>query len=241
MEIIWGNKAAGWFITASEYTGYHKRLADILKRHMLPESTMCDLGCGMGLIDFALADFLQHITCVDISAEALGLLEAEASRRGIANITAMQADAADINGVWDYGLMLFFHGKFSDNPSHYMRLLKRKLFYIVHADPIDPNNDAKSERTKCSSVSAIREELEQAGIAYQLEHHALEYGQPFASIEEAVDFAQTYTLCPDGEEEAFLKARLQQADSKQAGYQYYLPHTKRLGMFIIGREGNAHI
>lgn len=239
MEIIWGNKAAEWFIAASEYTGYHKRLSEILMRHMLPKSTMCDLGCGMGLIDFALTGYLSHITCVDIDKEAIGLLEAESAKRGIQNITAMHSDAAKIKGAWDYGLMLFFHGKFSDNPSHYLSLVKRKLFYIVHADPLEPQKDTKPERTKCSTVSAIREELEQADIAYQLEHYALEYGQPFVNFEEAIDFVKTYRIYPAGEEKAHLQAKLQQIDSTD--YQYYLPHTKRFGMFIIGREDNAHI
>jgi SAM-dependent methyltransferase len=239
LEIIWGNKAAGWFIKASEYTGYHRHLADILKQHMLPNSTLCDLGCGMGLIDFVLADYLSHITCVDIDKEAIGLLEIERARRGIKNITALHTDAAKLQGSWDYGLMLYFHGKFSDNPSHYLNLFNHKLFYIVHADPLDSQKDTKPERTKCSSVSSIRKELEQAGIAYELEHHALEYGQPFVSVEEAIDFAQTYKICPEGKEEAFLRANLQEANT--ADYQYYLPHTKRFGMFIIGREYNAHL
>jgi SAM-dependent methyltransferase len=239
LEIFWGNKSADWFISASEYTGYHKHLADILMRHMLPKSTMCDMGCGIGLIDFALADYLSHITCVDIDQGAIELLEAESAKRNLKNITAMNVDAAKMQGAWDYGLMLFFHGKFSDDPSHYLNLFKQKLFYIVHADPIDSKKDNKPERTKCSSVSSIRRELERLGIVYQLEHHALEYGQPFSSFDEAVDFVKTYKICEVGEEESYLRANLQEADIMD--YRYYLPHTKRFGMFIIGREDNAHI
>jgi SAM-dependent methyltransferase len=241
LEIIWGERAARWFVNASEYTGYHRELADILLAFMQPGGTLCDLGCGIGLIDFALADHLKQITCVDISAEALEILEAEAARRRIGNITALRADAATLEGQWDDGLMLFFHGTLTDNIAHFLRLFRRRLFYIVHADPIDPQRDHRPERTKCSSVSAIQGDLDRQRINYQLFHHALEYGQPFGSLEEAIDFTRAYRLCPQGKEEGFLKARLRPAQKTREGYQYYLPHTKRFGMFIIGREDNAHI
>lgn len=69
--------------------------------------------------------------------------------------------------------------------------------------------------------------------------YALEYGQTFKSFEEAVEFTKTYNLCPEGEERRFLDVRFRRI--KEKGFQCYLPHTKRFGMFIIGREVNAHI
>ena len=241
MEIIWGEKATRWFVNASEYTAYHSQLGDILKRDMRQGSSLCDLGCGIGLIDFALSDYLRHITCVDTSREALDALQKEAARRGIQNITTCHADAADISGEWDYGLMLFFHGKLSDHFSHYLSLFKDKLFYIVHADPEVTQQDKRPERSKCSSVSVIRQELDQQKITYRLEHHALEYGQPFETYEETIDFVKCYHLCEPGKEDAFLSTRLKPLDRAINGFHYYLPHTKRFGMFIIGRKENAHI
>lgn len=239
MEIVWGDKTARWFISAGQFTGYHDKLSELLIKHIEPGHTLCDLGCGIGLIDFALSPYLSHITCVDTSAEALALLRAEASRRGINNITAVKADAADISGMWDYGLMLFFHGKLSDHVHHYLHLFKRRLLYIVHADSLTDEEGRHTERAKCSSISAIREEFKRLNVVYELEEYALEYGQPFESLDEAVDFALSYKLCPQSEVQSFLKDRLEPV--QEGGFRYYLPHTKRFGMFIIGREENAHI
>ena len=241
MEIVWGEKAARWFINASEYTAYHSQLGNILKRDISPGSSLCDLGCGIGLIDFALSDYLSRITCVDTSRAALDALQKEAARRGKKNVTTSQADAAEILGEWDYGLMLFFHGKLSDHFSHYLSLFRDKLFYIVHADPEVNQQYKRPERSKCSSVSAIRQELDRRNIAYRLEHRALEYGQPFETYDEAVDFAKSYRLCESGQEDAFLRTRLKPLDQSNNGFRYYLPHTKRFGMFFIGRKENAHI
>ncbi len=241
MEIVWGEKAAAWFINASVYTGFHAQLAEILKRHMESDCSLCDLGCGVGLIDFALSRHLRHITCVDISGEALAVLEREAKSRGLHNLSIVHSDAAMIQGSWDYGLMLFFHGQLFDHTHRYLSLFRRKLFYIVHADPLETEKDRHPGRSKCSSVSLIREAIDRHGIQYQLEEYALEYGQPFRSHEEAVDFVQSYRLCPEGTEPDFLKDRLRPARKDQAQYRWYLPHTKRFGMFIIEGGENAQL
>ena len=51
-----------------------------------------EYGCGTGLITLMLADKLQKITAIDISAEMLELLKAKITNRMISNIKICQID-----------------------------------------------------------------------------------------------------------------------------------------------------
>ncbi|MDD4081577.1 MAG: hypothetical protein PHP02_09295 [Eubacteriales bacterium] len=200
LQIIWGDKAARRFINAGEYTGYHEQLAELLMLRMQAGSILCDLGCGIGLIVFALSLKLQQIACVDINGEAL---EKEAARCGITNITPLQADAAHISGLWDYGLMLFFHGQPLDNIHHYPGLVRRGLFYIVHADPPDPQQDHKPARTKCSSVSTIKAGLKKHNIAYQLWSTPWSMARPLRALKRPLNSRKPTISAPKGRRGGF--------------------------------------
>ena len=63
MRIKWSEQTVRWFKTVVEYTGYNKKVAQVLKKYIPEGETLCDLGGGTGLVDFALADHCSAITC----------------------------------------------------------------------------------------------------------------------------------------------------------------------------------
>jgi SAM-dependent methyltransferase len=65
-----------------------------------PPGPVLDLACGPSGSALAAAEAGRHVTAVDISDVALGLLEAEAARRGLAGLIALVR--ADLN-VWRPG------------------------------------------------------------------------------------------------------------------------------------------
>ena len=56
-------------------------------------ATVLDLGCGGGHVSFAAAPFADSVTAYDLSADMLAAVEAEAARRGLANIVTRRGSA----------------------------------------------------------------------------------------------------------------------------------------------------
>ena len=92
MYYEWSGDAVRWFYAASEYTGFHRALAQLCLSHLTRGGSMADLGCGLGLIDLELAGQMSQVTCIDQNPLPLRELEREARRRGIGNLEVRQAD-----------------------------------------------------------------------------------------------------------------------------------------------------
>lgn len=63
-----------------------------------------DLGCGGGHVAYALAPHARSVAAVDLSAEMLAAVGAEAARRGLKNIETVQAPAENLpfaDGAFD--------------------------------------------------------------------------------------------------------------------------------------------
>lgn len=110
MHIQWNRQTVRWFENAAEYTGYPKKLAQLLKKYIPEGETLCDLGCGAGLVDFALADHCSAITCVDISPDAVEHVRRKTAARGLENVSALCMDASELTGSWDTVMAIFFGG-----------------------------------------------------------------------------------------------------------------------------------
>jgi ubiquinone/menaquinone biosynthesis C-methylase UbiE len=54
------------------------------------EATVLDLGCGAGHLSFTIAPHVKQVTAYDLSAEMLKVVEDEAARRNLKNITTIQ-------------------------------------------------------------------------------------------------------------------------------------------------------
>ena len=235
MKIVWNEQSIRWFHNASEYTGYHKRLAEILLRHISQGGSLCDIGCGAGLIDFELAPYLARLTCVDISPEAIGAVERHARRLGLNNISTLCMDASGLEGEWDT-VMALFHG--GENViSKYFHLAKEQLILAAHGTL--QGNFAPDGRkvTKCFDVRGIQDYLDRQGIRYSLQQLTLEYGQPLTDLSDAEAFVTAYSLPMEKSElDAYLHRRLEKTGDDK--FPYYLSNQKKLGLFVIRRDEN---
>lgn len=237
--IQWNEQTADWFDAASRYTGFHQKLSEKLLPHIGKRDSLVDLGCGVGLIDFALSSAISEITCVDESSEALTCLERLASARGVSNVRAIQADAYALEGRWDTVLAVFF-GTFADHLNALLRLCNESVIAIVHADAQGLLGPKEYHPPKCNTVSQTKKELDAMGIRYTCEEHALEYGQPFASLSEAEVFVKAYSKNPPGVAiQKYLEETL--VETGNAEYPYYLPNRKGFGMFQVRRDDHAFL
>lgn len=235
MKLVWNEQTVRWCRSASAYTGYYEKLAELLLRHIPCRDTLCDIGCGAGLIDLELSPHIGQITCVDISAEAVNAVEESVRQRGIGNVSAVCADALDLQGQWETVIALFFGGY--DLVKKYLPLTKDRLILAVHEESRGSFGPAGRKAHKCSDVKTVQAFLKSQGICYHLERGALEYGQPFVDRAEAETFVKAYsTPMPQEELDAYLEAHL--VHTGREDFPLYLPKLKRFGLFILRRDEN---
>lgn len=232
--IQWNRQSLQWFADASEYTGYNKKLAEILLRQIPCRGTLCDLGCGAGLIDFELAPHIGQITCVDISPEAVNAVAEGARQRGISNISARCMDAEKLAGQWDTVLALFHGG--ADFYTRYRHLAKDRLILAAPEERKGGFGPEGKKADKHFDVAGVKYYLNALGASYELLELALEYGQPFPDLKDAERFVRTYSMPLDDRElRAYLNEKIETTGDRR--FPYYLPNLKKIGLFIITVEG----
>ncbi|MBO4831546.1 MAG: class I SAM-dependent methyltransferase [Oscillospiraceae bacterium] len=237
MYIKWNNDSVRWFCDASEYTGFNRRLAELILDHIDSRDTLADLGCGAGLIDMELAPRIGHITCVDIDEYAVRSVTALAERCGIGNITAVCADAATIDGQWDTVLALF-HGRIETFLSKYFDMARETFIAVVRGNPLRIDQIPEEILHLYRTVEQTSEILDKLGMRYELIRGSLEYGQPFRSREDAELYARAYRKCRDGESmDACLARTLTQTEDPE--FPLYMPYEKKFGMYIIKKADNT--
>lgn len=89
--------------------------------------TLIDLGCGAGAASLFFARLGANITAVDNSQTAIGNLNAHCSEHGIANVTAINMDALDINQLDPVDLV------FGDFVLHHLEPFDRVVFALRSA------------------------------------------------------------------------------------------------------------
>lgn len=237
MKIVWNDQTVRWFQHASEFTGYHRKLSEMILEQIPNGGTLCDVGCGAGLIDFELSPYFKEITCVDISQEAVNAVKKEAKSRDISNISSLCIDGQELEEQWDV-VMALFHG----GPrvlERYFHLAKDVFVLATHGTLVGNFGPQSHKVRKCFDVAGTKEILDAKGIKYKLLELSLEYGQPLCDLQEAEAFVETYTMPMEKSEmDAYLKEHLQHTEDNR--FPYYLPNEKRIGLFIIRRDENEN-
>lgn len=235
MPIKWNDQTCRWFEAASEYTGYNRLLAEILKKHIPQGESLCDLGCGAGLIDLELANHCSDITCIDIAPDAVDCVRRGAECRGIKNINALCADAASFQLPHDTVTAFFFgDSQFYEN---FFPLARKRLIITVHEQRKGKFGPDGYQKIKCYDVDSTRAYLDDLGVEYDYEAVSLEYGQPLSDLDDARAFVRTYSR-PTSDEllECYLEKNLEKTNVKK--WPYYLPNLKEFGLFVIRRNEN---
>jgi SAM-dependent methyltransferase len=228
MYFNWNDDTIRWYINAEKYTGFYEKLADAIGPMIQGCRTLCDLGCGAALFDFAIAPYIESIDCVDINETALASVKDRAAQHGLYNIHTRLADSDTLDGTWDVIFMSFFGSRELDR---YLPLCK-KLIAVVASESdaqLFPRREGNVSR---NTVESTVEYLDGKQIAYKLARETLEFGQPFTSREDAKLFVQTYApYTSTAEAQAFLDARLVETENQE--FPFYVPRSKSVGIFEL--------
>lgn len=234
--IVWNERSVRWFRNASEYTGYNKKLAEIILGQIPSRKSLCDMGCGAGLIDFELAKHIEDITCVDVSPEAIRAVEQQAAELGLTNVAACCMDGTKVEGQWETVMALFHGGR--DVFSKYFHLATGQLILGTHGSLTGSFGPEGHKVVKCFDTNGVRDYLDDLGVKYHLQMLELEYGQPLTDRQDAEEFVTAYTMPMEKSElDAYLDEKLEETGDTQ--FPYYLPKKRSMGLFVIRRDENA--
>ena len=233
---IWNEQNIKWFRDASAYTGFHKALAQKIIPHLQPGVTLCDVGCGLGRLDLELAAYMSEITALDLNGDVIKALCMDVGAAGVYNINARCCDAESFEGSFDYMIMSFVG--LIDMRS-ILKRCRKKLIRIVGVgnkiiEDFYPIRYRRAENIM-ETVPFLRDELTSMGMKFELELHAIEFGQPLRSWRDAELFVETKAPEAGADEvNQLLNEKIRRTGRED--FPFYLPKKKELGIFIIDKE-----
>jgi tRNA G37 N-methylase Trm5 len=228
MLFTWNSDITGWYLNASEYTGFYKNLAKEIAPKLNGFKTLCDLGCGLGLFDFEIYPLMDQIDCIDLNETALSSIQERAEKHGIYNIHTRISDCFTVSGEWDIVFMSFFGSLELDR---FLPLCKKLIAVIgVTSEPVMfPRQNGSGRKNTVDDTIAY---LNGKNLQYNLTYKQYEFGQPFVSKRDAEKFIRTYSPdSSDKEMNDFLTSRL--SETGKADFPYYMPRMKPVGIFEL--------
>jgi hypothetical protein len=228
MTFTWKEDTIRWYRDAEKYTGFFKNVAGVVAPMTAGHSSLCDLGCGLGLIDIALSKHLRRIDCIDKSEAAIASLASDIDSLGITNIYPRVADIDGLNENFDIMLFCFFGSHKLDS---YRPLCKKVISVVSYRDPdaLMPEKHRKFEKNTVDKTEAY---LKENGVEYVLTPAQFEFGQPLRSKDDACAFILSHA--PDmtkNELDEFLSGKLIYTGERD--FPCYIPRKKRVGIFEL--------
>jgi SAM-dependent methyltransferase len=231
----WNEQTIEWYSRAVGASSFYSCLARQVRPYLNENDSLFDIGCGLGFLSTGLAPFVKKVTAVDINENAIDALLRRCLEKGISNVEAVCADW----NAWrpekrcQVLVMSFFSGLL-DNLEKLINLTERYLISILHWEQhshsfnIAPYLD--SQPRKCwESVESVEPELKQRGIPFMLKMVEGEFGQPFTTLEDAINFIKYHYKIRD---EALISRYLER-HLTVSSEGYYLPNRKKSGIFFI--------
>ncbi|EHQ90565.1 class I SAM-dependent methyltransferase [Desulfosporosinus youngiae] len=228
MNFEWNSQTIRWYEEANAYSGFFGKVAGLIAPMLQGYSTLCDIGCGLGLLDLELSSSIGSITCLDINPNALAALQKNIEARQIGNLEPRLMDCRDLEGEWDVICISFFGSREIENFLPYCR----ELIAVVGKQQQSELYPEKYRKFSKNTAEKVEEVLKEKGMDYVLREAAFEFGQPFHSQADAEDFVRTH--CPAISPEdlsSFLEESLKATGDSQLPW--VIPRLKSFGVFEI--------
>ncbi len=233
----WKPEMIHFMQNASEYGIYHKALSCLIAEQISPNSTVCDVGCGLGYLSVELSKFVKQITAIDINKDVIDVLENNKNNRKILNLKPVCADIHSFIPEEKFDVMVFcFFGKTDEVLDIVKEKCSGKAFVISrsweeHRFSVTLQNADKLTSNKVCKL------LRDKKIPFHTESFKAQMGQPFESRDDAVLFFNTYNKDKSIEAVTFenISSRLVPLNDRK--FKYYLPLTKEMCVISFDAKG----
>ena len=178
----WSPEVIRYLHTAADRSRYYTDLARELGAFLHPEDRVCDAGCGLGLLSWALLPYCGHVTAIDRSPAAI----ADLTARGHApRLTALTGDIRDLPPQKPYDAMVFCLFGGTDEILDIAARQCGGTALVVRRD-FRQHQFSSGVRMAGHTAADMEQELRRRGLTCTLRRFTLEFGQPFRSVEDAL-------------------------------------------------------
>ena len=237
MAFIWTESKIKFFTDASEYTGFHAEIAESIKPHLNSDWSMCDMGCGLGYIDFQLAPCVKAIDAIDNSELAIDDYYKRLAASNIKNINLELTNTDGLSGrEWD-AILLSFYGRPGEALDHIFSMAKKSVIMLAYVEALPEGQGKLKKNTGRPTTSDMENYLIENNYDYEVIIKSIDFGQPFERIDDVTKYYESYTREEDPGKrtqqiEEVLASVKPLNDSK---FSYYLPKKKDIGVFVVNK------
>ncbi len=228
MNFDWNSDTIRWYQDANDYTGFFKNVAEVIAPKLDGYSTLCDIGCGLGLVDLELSKSIDNITCIDINKEAIEALKKSIEKANITNIEPQLMNCNDIDKSWDVIMISFFGSRDLD------KFLPRckKIIAIVGGKNQTELFPEKYRTFHKNQSGNVEQTLIENELNYTATECSFEFGQPVVSVDDARNFVRSLSSdITSNDLEHFILNRL--IETKEERYPFFIPRMKSVTIFEI--------
>ena len=230
---FWSPESIRFRIDAAEQTGYDDAIIAQLLPELFRDSHVCDAGCGLGYTSLALARHCARVTAVDTSREALSILRNNIAVTKTTNIDVVEGDLFTMRPAQPYDAMLFcFFGRVEET----LRAAKAQSTGTVYLI----KKNWRNHRFTPGAVPLGRftfqqtlQELDLLGVSYRARTVAIEMGQPFRSLEDAVRFFELYRQQEDEQENVTDRVKQLLTTTGSDAFPFFLSASNELGIIAV--------
>jgi SAM-dependent methyltransferase len=241
----WTERERDWYYAAIKANDYPKNVINFIEPFLGNDYTMLDVGCGIGTFALPLSRIVKRIIGVDYSQGMLDYLKKLKSNLSLdKNIQLRQGDWNEMNfsdEITINSLITAYSGQEvvgnRDSILKMQQLIDDIIFFFVPGERAKHSfatNDLfyrlnREERKHRTCYEDIANLLDKWGIKYNLKHFQYNFGQPFTSFSEAVQFFRFHYHIKERENEtlkSFLNDRL-----KKKGDLLWIDNLKKSTLF----------
>ena len=223
----WSGMRRLWFKAASEFTGFHEKLAANLAENELSGCrSVLDAGCGLGLLSLAFSHYFDSVTAIDMNSDAISSLKDDMAFRATNNISALCGDCLEYTGGQDAAVLCFFRAPdFRLLSSRYGRVVR----VVTAGSKYLSADDGQGRHCMRDGLDGL---LVSQSIKSSYRELSLEFGQPLRDLADAKAFVKSQTPgASDPEIENYLNNILTETGNSE--FPLYIPHLKEMGIYLI--------
>lgn len=225
---LWYPDMVRFMADASEYRDYYPRLAEKLLPYLSKDTHICDAGSGLGYLSLALAPHVRAVTAVEKHPDAASVLAENCRKLSIANVISRcgAIEAAVPREPYDAMVFCFF-GQVTQILKIAQQQCRGEVFIFTRS-PSSLRFPTGNHPAGMIGASEFRACLESLSIPFRQESLALEFGQPFRSLEDAGLFFRLYDQDDDITRitEDLLRGNLLQTGRQD--FPFYMPHERQI-------------
>ena len=232
----WNDRMIAFMDDASSYGSYFQALSGELSQFIDRNQTVCDAGCGIGQLTFSLSPYVKKITGIDKSESAIGFCKEKRHVSELSNVDFRCADFSDLKDGVLFEVMVF---NYFGRMEQIMEIARRhclsrviiiKKNYTEHRFSIGKNPIEEQE------LCGADKYLEREKIAHTQRLFSHEFGQPFRSIEDAVEFFSIYSRDSDKSVVNTENVQSKLVKTTNPVFPFYLPHVRNSRIYIINMK-----